>query len=254
MLLTACRPTLVSNGNATARAPRRYADLLEQVVTEDGYVDYDRLADDRDKLDDYVAWLAEHGPPEGGNPTSHAHQAFWYNAYNALVLFAVLEHGRPASVRDVTGPSPGAGFFLLHDFQVGPDQVSLWEIEHERIRQRYLDERAHGVLNCASSSCPPLWAEPLRPGGLQNQLDAHMERWVGDPERGVRLEADGTLVANPIFDWFAEDFERWTGSAPLCEYLVQYAHGDVADALSAEDCQVTFFEYDWSLNHRPHDG
>lgn len=249
LLAGACRPMLAPSVPPPDRDPSRaYDRLLGRVVTEDGLVDYDRLEAERAALDDFVAWIAR----PRRVPRSNMQHAFWLNAYNALVLYAVLEDERPDSVLDVDGwmPSPGSGFFCERAFLVQGRPVSLWEIEHERLRGRVMDYRDHAAMNCASRSCPPLRDEMYDLRSLGTQLKDQMTRWVDDDARGVRIE-DGQAVFSPIFDWFAWDFGFLTAGDDLCTTAARFATGPKArrlEALAEEGCPHTFFAYDWTLN------
>lgn len=228
--------------------------VLAEAVNDEGLVDYDRISAERATLDAYVAWV-QAGPPED---KWSQRLAFWINAYNALVIFSVLENGRPASVKDVPttglwfGP-PGTGFFAAQEFRVGRSRYSLQEIEDELLRYREQDVRLHAALNCASRSCPPLRDEVYHWLYAPRQLDDQMRRFVNDPERGVRVEGED-LVVSPIFDWYAGDFRRWSADADLCTVLAEWAEPELADALYARapaGCPHRTFEYDWSLNAAP---
>jgi hypothetical protein len=251
LALLACRETLVPGVPVPERdAQRAWGQLLAEVVTEDGYVDYDALEDNREPLDGYVAWLATDEAWKG-KLTKDWH-AQYLNAYNALTLFQVLVRGRPASVLDVPSivPKPGFGFFYATDFRLGDEKLSLAEIEHERLRLKELDYRDHAALNCASRSCPPLRGELYKVGRLDEQLQDQMERWVADDERGVRI-VDGALVMSPIFDWYARDFEFASAGMNVCQVAALYASGDkraLLRTLGNQECPHTTFSYDWSLN------
>ena len=246
----ACRTTLTTDVDPDGDPRKAYGKLLADVVTDDGLVDYDLLDKRRKALDRFVAWLAT-DEAHMGKKAKQRH-AYWLNAYNALVLFQVLERDRPESVLTPSGwiPKPGAAFFVETAFIVGGEAVSLSEIEHERVRMLELDYRDHAALNCASMSCPPLRAELYTPGELQNQLHDQMARWVMDDERGVRVEGD-EAVFNPIFDWFARDFVFTSAGMDLCEIAATYATGSKQAQLqriSENGCAHRFFEYNWSLN------
>ncbi len=251
LALLGCRETLVPGVPPPERdAMRAWGALLGEVVTEDGYVDYDALEANREPLDGYVAWLGSDAAWDG-RLTKDWH-AQYLNAYNALTIFQVLVRGRPASVLDVPSivPKPGFGFFYATDFRMGIEKLSLAEIEHERLRLKELDYRDHAALNCASRSCPPLRAELYKSGRLDEQLQDQMERWVADDERGIRI-VDGGLVFSPIFEWYGRDFEFDSAGLNLCQVAAQYAKGDkraLLRKLGAQGCPHTTFEYDWSLN------
>lgn len=251
LLLAGCRETLVPGVPPPQRdAQRAWGELLSEVVTDDGYVDYDALESNREPLDGYVAWLATEEAWKG-KLTKDWH-AQYLNAYNALTIFQVLVRGRPASVLDVSSivPVAGFGFFYGTDFELDDERLSLAEIEHERLRLKEVDYRDHAAMNCASRSCPPLRRELYKVGRLDEQLQEQMERWVADDERGVRIE-DGALVMSPIFDWYPRDFEFGSAGLNVCEVAAQYAKGDkraLLRKLGAQGCPHTTFAYDWSLN------
>lgn len=253
LCVSACRRTMGPTGEPPETNPTSdYAELLQRVVTDDGYVDYDRLEEEREALDAYVAWLA--GPKIWERNDPQNRHAPYLNAYNALVLYQVLERGRPDSVLDVKGwlPKPGSGFFVETQFKLGPDYLSLSEIEHERIRLADMDFRSHAALNCASMSCPPLRNSlyTQRDGSLAGQLREQMGIWVDDDLRGVRIE-DGVAVFNPIFQWYARDFEFWSAGLDLCTLTSRFASGSKRTQLKQladQGCPHRFFEYDWRLN------
>jgi hypothetical protein len=225
-------------------------ELLGRVVTPDGYVDWDALEADRQPLDAYISWLSSERAWQG-RITKEWH-AQYLNAYNMLVLWQVLERGRPASVHDVKGmiPVDGWKFFSGTQFELGVEWLTLSEIENERIRWKEMDYRDHAALNCASMGCPPLRNELYRLPALQSQLDDQMQRWIMDDVRGVRIE-DGVAVFSPIFDWYARDFEFFSAGQDLCELAAEHAIGEKQQQLrqlAGRGCPHRFSEYDWSLN------
>jgi len=251
LALLGCRETMYSPVDPPLDNPSAaYGALLSRVVGRDGMVDYDQLEDERGALDDYVAWISLDEAFKGERPINHP--ADWVNAYNALVLFQVLERGRPDSVLDVAGVVPvrGAKFFYFTQFPInGGEYLSLSEIEHERVVQSELDFRVHAVLNCASKSCPPLRPRLYTHKNFASQMREQFSAWVNS-EGGLHLEPDG-VVFNPIFDWYARDFDFFSGGQNLCELTAKYAGGKRARTLmdwSDKGCPHSFFDYDWSLN------
>ncbi|HHO52883.1 MAG TPA: DUF547 domain-containing protein [Deltaproteobacteria bacterium] len=250
-----CRRSMSPGEEASGAGPRRdWARAISLVVTEEGYVDYDLLEQERGALDRYVAWSANE-ESWGGRTTRDWHSRY-LNLYNALVMYQVLERGRPGSVLDPRRllPIEGAAFFLETQFKVGPDWLSLSEIEHERVRQKELDYRDHAALNCASRSCPPLRPElyKSRPIDLNAQLNDQMTRWVMD-DRGLRIEGD-RVIFNPIFEWYERDFYFFSAGRGLCSIAADHATGarqKKLRELASRGCPHDFFVYDWSLNHEP---
>ncbi len=247
-----CRRTMVANPllPPTRDAIDAWNEALGQVVTEDGYVDYAVLEENRGALVDYVGWL---GSEEAwvGRVTKDWH-AQYLNAYNALVLFQILERDRPASVMDARDwfPADGAAFFHLTQFELGVEHLTLSEIENERLRWKEMDYRDHAALNCGARSCPPMRGELYRTPILQEQLENQMRRWVADDARGVRFEGDKALF-NPIFDWYGRDFAFFSAGQDLCTIASQHVGGPKRrklEELAEQGCPHDFFAYDWALN------
>jgi len=253
-MIFGCREVLTSKAPPPNKNPKEeYEDLLRRAVTREGYVNYAKLRKNRKALDRYVAWLHTDKAWKGPRPTER--HADWLNTYNALTLFQVLERGTPDSVVDVPGwfGGKGAKFYSGTQFRLGPEHLSLSEIEHERIRMSELDLRSHSAMNHATRSSPPLSRDLYSKFTLPRQLRKQFGRWVDDPERGVRFEDDGA-VFNPVFDWYARDFEFMSAGADLCTIAARYASGErVAkfEALAEQGCPHTFFAYDWTLNSPP---
>jgi hypothetical protein len=249
-LLIGCRTPMIPDITPPKRDPiNEWNELLGRVVTQDGYVNYDLLEAEREILDAYVAWLSV---PKPATPLTHLRYSHWLNAYNALTMYQVLERGRPDSIMDVEGwlPKSGSGFFIETAFKLEYDWLSLWEIEHERVRQRQLDVRAHAAMNCASRSCPPMRNEIYVNAKLNRQLRDQMTKWVNDPKRGVYIDGE-VVVFNPIFNWFARDFDFWTAHQNICETASTYARSPLREELqyyAETGCPHRFFEYDWRLN------
>lgn len=256
LLALGCREPLVPDRPPPEEDPSAaWGDLLRRAVGDQGYVDYDLLERERDTLDAWVAWLA--GPAPWEQQRVGRRFALYLDAWNALVLYQVLERGRPASVLDVRGrlPGEGSGFFVETRFRLGREWRSLSEIAHQLVRHAELDVRAHAALGCAAMSCPPVRGGLYTRGGpLQPQLQDQMRRWLADDERGVRIE-DDVAVFNPIFDRYARDFSFWTAGADLCTMAAPYTTGEKRarlTELAAKGCPHRFFAFDARLNDAAH--
>src|SRR5438046_559302 len=68
--------------------------VLHKFVNENGYVNYTGLKADRAELDSYVAALERTSPENTPAlfPDRASQLAYWINAYNALVLQAVINN------------------------------------------------------------------------------------------------------------------------------------------------------------------
>jgi len=171
--------------------------------------------------------------------------AWWIDVYNVLAIDTVVRHYPVDSIRDV-------GSFLSPVWKrtaatIEGRPVSLGEIEHRTLRPMG-EPRIHAAIVCASTSCPPLARTPFLPSTLDAQLDAQVRRWLASPTKGVRIErAAGRIWLSPIFSWFEGDFERAGG---VLAFVARYVSDDDRAWIEAhaEDAEVDFFDYDWSLN------
>lgn len=228
---------------------------------EDG-VDYDAVRADEGDLRRFVATLGMSGPrstPERFS-TEPERLAYYLNAYNALVLFAVIDNWPITSVQDVRGwldPRAGFGFFYGLSFSLDGEQINLYDLENRVIRG-FLDARIHAALNCASKSCPILTPHAFDPAGLDAQLDEVTRVFCSSAPHVVVDDEAEEVRLSAIFDWYRPDFEeharRLGRPATILDFCAELAWPATAAALERAiqgDYEVVFVPYDWSLNqHR----
>lgn len=230
-----------------------WRELLESATSPRG-VAYDKIADERDILDDYLSWIAVHGPnaDDWNESKQDRRMAFMANAYNALVIEAVLDNQPLDSVQDVGGGlwqlHPGAKFFWGQKFRVNGEWQTLYVLEEQDLVNRYQDPLAHVTLNYAAKGSPPLryWRER----GLTGQMRGAMRRWLAT-DRGMRWDVDSDGYAlNEVFSWYADDFTDWSDEDTVCGYLAQFASGDRKAWLEEQrdTCAPAWIPFDWSLN------
>lgn len=241
--------------------------VLGSIVQPDGRVDYDLLAGDlRETFD--LATDAIGRYDRAGLDTDAERTAFLINAYNAHVLWRVLDH---PEAENLERQDLFRQFFRVPVAAAGVT-MTLDQLEHGILRrqdrangapvlrlQRALrpsrvDYRIHAALNCAAVSCPPLADRAYRAETLDRDLDARWEAFLASP-RAARIDGR-LLVLSSIFDWFAEDFEA--DGRPLGDVLLADMPRQRADALrprlagrSAADLRDdprVVFAYDWTVN------
>lgn len=173
--------------------------------------------------------------------------AYWINLYNINVVGIVVDHYPVKSIRDIsTDPIRRLNVFEKPSVPFGTGKISLDEIEHKRIRERFRDPRIHFVINCAARSCPSMPAKAIRGATLNEVLDQQTRHFLSD----VRVELKGgvTVVhASRIMDWFKEDFEKWGGGT--VSFLRRYLPAAKQKQLNGK-VRVEYTDYDWSLNGR----
>lgn len=222
--------------------------LLKQYQTTDGRVKYAQLKKDaaaathpfnvylKDaqaiKMSEYKTW------------SKGDQMAFLINSYNALTIKLIVDNYPVASIKKIGGvfSKPwGIEFFSLLDDSL----KSLDPIEHKTLRPQFKDFRVHAAVNCASASCPPLRHEAFVGERIDAQLDEQMRAWLADSSRNEFDAKTGELKISKIFDWYKDDFENWGGGVKTV--LKKYAPTG-AQAAFAKDGEISYLEYDWSLN------
>ena len=218
---------------------RTWNELLQRYVDSEGRVDYRDLQRIEYKtLAGYMQKLVVAQPDDWPRDEQIA---FWANAYNAGIVWAVLQGESPE-------PLVGrAKIFKLWKFTVAGKERTLDEIEHEILRQRFQEPRIHFALVCASTSCPKLRREAYGADSLQAQLEAQARDFLNDRQRNQFLPAEGKMRLSKIFDWFRGDFEK---NAPLRRTLAPFVADEATRRwlLSDAPIAIEFLDYDWTLN------
>ena len=229
--------------------------LLRQhvVLISDGtasQVDYAAFQRKRPALQGYLAELAAVTPQHYGNFSKSEKLAFLINAYNAYTVeFILTRYPDIQSIRDLGSLFSNAWKKRL--FPLLGEKRTLDEIEHEMIRNPgdFDDPRIHMAVNCASIGCPALRDEAYVAQRLDAQLDDAVESFLRDSSRNRADEK--ALRVSKIFDWYAEDFEKHSGS--VAAWLAQYASQlsddpEIQSAVTAGSLRIRYLDYDWALN------
>lgn len=248
-----CTARFPAPGPEPAEDPNpAWSEVLSAAVSDEG-VDYRVIADHRETFDAFLSWSAVHGPNADDLRESKEDRriSMMANAYNALVIRAVMHHEVQESVLEVGGGlwslRPGTGFFLGQSFEVNGEWQSLYFLEQQDIVGRYQQPLVHVTLNCASAGCPPLryWNDT----GIISQMKRALRAWLAT-DGAMRETPEGGYALNELFYWYADDFTDWSEHETVCGYLAPYATGARRRWLSehASDCPYTPIPYDWSLN------
>ena len=232
-------PLAVPTNDAPGPFPHGAFDaVLSRFVDGEGRVDYRGLASNRAELERYMVALAQTSPSSAPEAfaTREAQLAYWINAYNASVLYAVTERPGLTSVHSVRFT-----FFGFTRYVYGGESMSLHALENELIRPTFEEPRIHFALNCASAGCPKLPSEAFVPERLEAQLARETRAFCADPDK-VRV-SDGDVQMSQIFQWYAEDFVDAGGAIDFCRRWGR-------DDLPAGG-KLRYIPYDWSLNAAP---
>jgi len=233
--------------------------VLKKFVTETGRVDYTALKANPDDLNQYVEQIAARSPASHPQdfPTRESQLAYWINAYNALVMKAVIQDWPTKSVRNL---GKLYSFFWARKFVAGGKEYTLNNIE-DILRKKLAEPRIHFAIVCASNSCPRLQREAYTPENTERLLDEAAHLYVNEP-RNLKIDLAHNRVTLPnILGHYHEDFENYvrahnvtiTGQ-PQVDYIRLYtnpANGALLDQL--KNPKVDHFGYDWGINdvHAP---
>jgi hypothetical protein len=211
-------------------------------------VDYDAVAADTD-YQAYLDYLTTAQPDK----LVPIHQlAFWMNAYNALCISVICSHEKANSsvtLHSINNLSkPKSPVWDMVAGRVGGQDISLNEIEHEKLRKQWAEPAVHACIVCASASCPNLRPEAFVPERLRDQMDDQMRDWLSNTDKGLKLTGN-RLELSRIFLWFEKDFGGWKG---MQEFIPQYISDEaVAGKIRNGNVSLRYFDYDWSVNRTP---
>jgi len=226
----------------------RLTRVLREFVDSTGDVDYAGLQARGDSL--LRPYLHRLATAEVDALGRKARLAFWINAYNAYTLKVIADHYPVENIWAVTpGPAEPKDKNSPFDLEVGrvaDTMRTLNEIEHQIIRPRFDEPRIHFALVCAAKSCPQLRREAYSGARLDDQLDEQARAFFHDDGKNRIPAGDDRIVLSRILKWYGQDFGDST--ADLQRFIASYFEDPVADRLETADYEVTFQEYDWTLN------
>ncbi|GBG64752.1 hypothetical protein CBR_g46710 [Chara braunii] len=191
--------------------------------------------------------------------------AFFINAYNTLVIHAMVESGPPKSV------FKRMGFYKGMKYYIGGNDFSLDDIEHGVLRgnrappssfiknpvfgstdpRRFhaivpLEPRIHFALVCGAKSCPPI--KMYTPENLDDGLQVAT---ISFCEGEVKLNLERrTVTLSRIFDWYKDDF----GETPkerlafISTFLSKQKQNDLKELIQGGNFKISYSDYNWSLN------
>ena len=180
-----------------------------------------------------------------------------FSRYNAYTLKLVADAYPIESIHDLGTGGRILGWLLnkspwdIRFAEVGGEEYTLNEIEHEILRVDFDEPRIHFAVVCAAISCPPLRSEAYVPERLDEQLDAQARQFVAD-RRSNRFNLSWQRAeVSPIFSWFEEDFGDDDSAVLL--FLAEVAPPTTGEAIrqAPGKWSLDYTPYNWSLNDQP---
>jgi hypothetical protein len=258
-------PTVVSQDQEPQVSVDPVHERLDRILdtyVRDGLVYYRALKSERKVLDNYVAALAspDIAAAFAGWPAA-AQQAFWVNAYNALVLQSVVD---AYPIKGTAAQYPASsirqigGAFDRRMHQAAGRRVTLDQIERE-ILPAFGDPRLHLALGRGALGGGRLRSEAYATARLDEQLGAMASECL-TRRQCVQIDRVARLVrVTPVIGWHEAEFSRAYGSgsryakrSPIERAILNFLEphllptevGLLADARVA----VRYLDFDWRLN------
>jgi hypothetical protein len=199
-----------------------------------GLVDYGAIKKDPSDADNLYQQI---GNMNLDNTDATTRKAFYINAYNIVVIYAVVR------AMPIKSPMEVPGFFDGLKHRVAGEDLTLNELENKKLRQAYKDGRIHFALACAAQSCPPLASFAYTGERIEDQLRERTALTLNKKE-WIRLHpAQKKVEVSKIFEWYKEDFIS-AGNPPL-GWINQFRKEKIPLSFA-----VGFYEYNWTLNRK----
>lgn len=228
--------------------------FLKKFVNDKGQVDYAAAKKDPSLLEQYLAQLSKINPRGIKEWPREEQLALWLNAYHAVLLKALLEHYPVRSTQVI--PS----FWMQDVFQMGKLQLSLNEIQRNKLIGYFRDEKIYMALGCTGKSCPPFPQEAFTGPHVEGQLYKIARRIVNDPKFVEITPGSKKIYLSQIFKWYAKDFQLDFGTPAVDNEINPEEHAvlsfvrhylddlDKATYLDEGKYKVKYMKFDWDLN------
>jgi Protein of unknown function, DUF547 len=228
-----------------AGAADNFNALLGKYVKGD-YFDYaalSRSSEDKQRLNDFMTWQ---GNAKLDGLSREDQIAFYINAYNSANITAVIDHYPVHSPMDIPG------YFDKLKFKVAGEELTISEIEYDRLIGKYKDMRAHFTVVCADRGCLPLRGVAYNGKTLSADLETICKQFVND-ERQFKIDyAKKEVWISKLFEWYGEKFTK-DPVRPAAKpelFLLPYVDDKARALLKSGDYTLHIIEWNWTLNEK----
>ena len=235
----------IQAATVVAGGPADYDALLQKYVKGE-FVDYAGWKADAADLARFDAFLEWQGDADVAAMPRNDQIAFYVNAYNACCIKGILDH------YPVHAPVDVDGYFDKLKFRVGGEDLTINNIEYDRLIPRYRDMRAHFALVCSDRGCPPLRNAAYTGATLDQDLEAAARRFVADKRNLVVDPAKKEVQVSKLLEWYGKDFTS-DPNRPAAKpelFLMSWADESTRALLASGDYQVKVIEWSWTLNEK----
>lgn len=235
-------------------------DAVLDTYVRDGLVYYRALRSDRSKLDSFVSAIAT-ASVDGASRGDQL--AFWLNAYNALVLRAVIDQ-YPIPQRSKDYPARSIrqipGVFERTPRRVAGRTLTLDQIE-QTVLTTFDDPRVFLALGRGAVGSGRLRSEAYTGADIERQLADAAGECVRRAQC-INIDRDGNAITvNAVFSWRERDFTasytersdpRFAARSPVERAVLGFIAPKLLtterEFIERNQFQVRFQPFDWSLN------
>lgn len=242
-------------------------DSLLVVSVHNGRVNYRALKQHPEMLNRYLRQLQAVDADSFQSWSREEQMAFWINAYNAITLKGILDNypiHYGSLVSRLRFPQNSirqiSGFWDKHFVPLLGKEISLNDIEHRILREKYRDPRIHFTLVCASLGCPDLRDRAYPGQNLDEALDNAARKFINDSTKVFLDQSKNILYLSSIFDWYRSDFRNSSSAIPFSGYdtdergilsfIARYLPPEQVQFIQTNHPKIKFLDYDWSLNEQ----
>ena len=249
MLALLAVPLSLASGAVAADAgsPTDYDVILRRYVEGD-YFQYRKLLENKDDLARFERFLKWQASADVAKMPREDQIAFYINAYNSCCIKAILDNYPVHSPKDIDG------FFDKLKFEVAGENLTVSEVEYERLIANYKDMRAHFAVVCADRGCLPLKASAYTGKTLEEDLESAVKKFVNDQRHFQIDRENGEVQISKIFEWygpkFLQDPDRPVAGDRPERFLIHWVDKDTREFLASGEYKLKIIEWDWTLNEK----
>ena len=247
LALTIALSTQSAHADDTVGSPADYDAVLRKYVNGD-YFEYGKLKKSKEDLARFERFMTWQAKADVKTMSRAGQIAFYINAYNSCCIQAILDNYPVHTPKDVDG------FFDKLKFEVAGENLTVSEIEYDRLIANYKDMRAHFAVVCADRGCLPLKPSAYTGTSLDKDLEAAAQRFVTDARHFNVDKESGEIRLSKIFEWYGPKFlndptRPVQGEKPEL-YLTHWVDKDVQVLLESGKYKLKIIEWDWTLNEK----
>jgi hypothetical protein len=165
----------------------------------------------------------------------YARKAFYIDAYNILVVKAVADAYPVQSPRDIKG------FFDAQQHAIAGEQLTLNEIEDQKISNEYNDPRIDFWLTPAAKGSPGISNHALMLHNLDELLDEQVKDAINN-NAFVQVNNERKEILLPLIFKFNEgDFAR--DGKTILDFINEYRKKKITS-----EYKITYYDFNWDIN------